>query len=222
MRDRSFCRDVAQEHFDRTRPSEWFDTLYQEAQGNEGRLPWVDPAPNRNLVWWLEHERPSLAGTRALVVGCGLGQDAEELVRRGATVTAFDISPTAIEWAQRRYADSVVDYRTVDLFAAPPEFAGAFDFVLEAYTIQALPPEVRPGASAAIASFVATGGELLLICRARDEHDDPGTMPWPLTEAEVRSFCKEGLALVNLEDFIDDDGEESVRRFRALFRRDSV
>ena len=41
MRDRSFARGVAQEHFDRSRPADWFDILYREADGNEKLLPWV-------------------------------------------------------------------------------------------------------------------------------------------------------------------------------------
>ena len=42
----------------------------------------------------------------------GLGDDAEELVRRGFDVTAFDISDTAIQWfdAVHRIHDGVVGF----------------------------------------------------------------------------------------------------------------
>jgi protein-L-isoaspartate O-methyltransferase len=40
-------------------------------------------------------------GKRALVVGCGLGYDAEFLARLGYAVTGFDVAPTAIERAVR-------------------------------------------------------------------------------------------------------------------------
>src|SRR3954453_2666275 len=102
MRDRSFARGVAQEHFDRSRPADWFDILYREADGNEKLLPWVDDNPNPNLVSWLDREQFSVAGKRILVVGCGLGQDAEELARRGGKGVALDISPTPIGGAQKR------------------------------------------------------------------------------------------------------------------------
>jgi 2-polyprenyl-3-methyl-5-hydroxy-6-metoxy-1,4-benzoquinol methylase len=76
----------------------------------------ADLVPNPSLVSWLdEHE---LAG-RALKVGAGLGDDAEELARRGLAVTAFDIAPTAVAWAKRRFPDSQVDYVVADVLAPP-------------------------------------------------------------------------------------------------------
>ena len=217
MRDRSFARGVAQEHFDRSRPADWFDILYREADGNEKLLPWVDDNPNPNLVSWLDREQFSVAGKRVLVVGCGLGQDAEELARRGGKVVAFDISPTAIEWARKRHPSSTVDYRCADLFSPPADFHRAFDFVLEAYTAQALPPEVRERAAHAVASFVGSRGQLLVVCRARDEAEDPGTMPWPLTERELHYFERGDLSLIALEDYVESEQGEMTRRFRALF-----
>lgn len=217
MRDRSFARGVAQEHFDRSRPADWFDVLYREADGNDKLVPWVDDNPNPNLVSWLDREQFSVRGKRTLVVGCGLGQDAEELARRGGKVVAFDISPTAIEWARKRHPSSTVDYRCADLFSPPADVQSAFDFVFEAYTVQALPPEIRERAAKAVASFVARGGELLVVCRARDEADDPGTMPWPLTERELHYFERDALSLIALEDYIESDQDETTRRFRAFF-----
>ena len=61
-----------------------------------------------------------------------------------------------------------------------------------------------------------------LFCRARDEQEDSATMPWALIEPEVRSGCGHRLSLIRLEDFVDDDGGEFTRRFRVLFRRDSL
>ena len=217
MRDRTFVRGVAQEHFDRSRPADWFDVLYRKADGDEKLVPWVDPTANLNLVSWLDREQFSLTGKRILVVGCGLGQDAEELARRGGKVVAFDIAPTAIEWARKRHPSTTVDYRCADLFSPPADFQRAFDFVFEAYTVQALPPEFRERAAQAVASFLAPGGQLLVVSRARDEAEDPGTMPWPLTERELHYFERDGLTLVALEDYVESDQGEMTRRFRALF-----
>ena len=49
---------------------------------------------------------------------------------------------------------------------------------------------------------------------ARDEHEDPGQMPWPLTRAEIESFRRYGLAEQFIGDFLDDG---LVRRWRAWF-----
>lgn len=219
MRDRSFARAVAQQHFRPTDPTAWFDALYREANGNDGLIPWAERAPNPNLVEWLQRENPA-SQARALVVGCGLGQDAEALSAYGFDVTAFDISPTAIEWARRRIPGTRVDFRVADLFEAPSKWNRAFGFVFESYTVQALPPDLRPRVVQAVADFVAPGGKLLVLARARSEEDPPGDMPWPLTERELRLFEQNGLSMLRLEDYLDRE-DPPVRRWRALLERTS-
>jgi hypothetical protein len=93
--------------------------------------------------------------------------------------------------------------------------ARGFDFVLESYTLQVLPPELRPVAAGAIAGLLAPGGTLLVIARGRASHEDPGAMPWPLTPAELRGMFA-GLRLVRFDDFVDDE-HPPVRRLRAEY-----
>ena len=104
------------------------------------------------------------------------------------------------------------------MLKCPSEWTHAFDFVLESYTLQVLPPAERSLARQQIADFVAKGGTLLVIARGRNADDDPGLMPWPLLEDEVRQFEASGLQLVNFEDYLDNE-TPPVRRFRAEFRR---
>jgi ubiquinone/menaquinone biosynthesis C-methylase UbiE len=164
-------------------------------------------------VEWIEqHGTPR---GRALVVGSGLGDDAEALAAHGLEVTAFDIAPTAIAWTRRRFPESSVDYRVANLFELPAVWKGAFDFVFEAFTLQALPPELRPAAAAAIAATVAPGGTALVIARGRDEDEPLGELPWPLTREELlRLFA--GLERMQLDDYFD---EQPVRRLRLTLRR---
>ena len=108
-----------------------------------------------------------------------------------------------------------MDYQAADLLDAPAAWRQAFGFVLEIYTIQALPHTLRERAIASIASFVAPGGQLLVVCRGRDPQDDPGTMPWPLTRAELALFEKYGLHEESFEDVRDEDG----RHFRVIYRK---
>src|SRR3954471_8853540 len=58
-------------------------------------------------------ERCSLAGARALDVGCGGGLLAESLARAGATVMAVDLAPTMIETARLHALESglTIDYQ---------------------------------------------------------------------------------------------------------------
>ena len=82
-------------------------------------------------------------GRRAVVVGAGYGADAEHLAALGYETTAFDISPAAVAAARERYPDSAVDYRVADLLDLPDDLVGAFDLVVEIYTIQALHGSLR-------------------------------------------------------------------------------
>ena len=84
----------------------------------------VSSEPHEELVRWLDAAGP-LGGRRALVVGCGLGDDAVEVARRGAATTAFDLSPTAVAWCRRRFPDAPVTWTTADLLATPPAVAAS-------------------------------------------------------------------------------------------------
>lgn len=69
--------------------------MYSAAGEDLAALPWASLKPFPLLVEWLDGPGAEVGG-EALVVGTGLGDDAEELARRGFAVTAFDLSPTAI------------------------------------------------------------------------------------------------------------------------------
>jgi len=195
-----------------------FESMYVQAQGDPAAISWADLVPNPNLVRWLEGNNIDGAVKQALVVGCGLGDDAEELARRGFVTTAFDVSPTATRWCRRRFPTSDVKYVAADLFRIPGAWKESFDFVLESYTLQVLPVDLRPQAMTAIAALVAPGGTLLLVARGRDDDDPPGNSPWPLTREELGGFNSHGLVEQAFQDFMDDESPP-VRRFVITYRR---
>ena len=215
---RATAREIARKHLEAGDPLGWFEDLYSRAGENASIIPWADLAPNPNLIDWLDR-RQFLSPGKALVVGCGLGDDAEELARRGFETTAFDISDSAIAWSRRRYPQSVVTYIVADLFSAPVQWKATFDFVLELYTLQVLPPNLRADAVRCIASFVAQSGTLLVIARGREPSEPEGTMPWPLTNDDLSLFETHGLKRVSFEDYRDSE-DPPVRRFRATYRRE--
>lgn len=218
MEDRDRARELANTYTSSGKSTEWFEVLYAEGAEEQADIPWADFEPNPNLVEWLEEASLSPSEASALKVGCGLGDDVEALADRGFDVTAFDISPTAIEWCRDRFPDSDATYLVSDLFSAPEDWRRAFDFVLESYTLQVLPQSMRCRAIPIIADFVAPDGTLLVICRGRDPGDPEGELPWPLTKETVRQFEEHELVLVGLEDYYDQESPP-VRRFRATFRR---
>jgi SAM-dependent methyltransferase len=214
--DRAAARRLARESLAKGDAIGWFDTLYDAAQGDESLVPWADMRVNPNLASWLSRRPLGGQGKRALVIGCGLGDDAEELAGLGFEVTAFDVSARAIEWCRRRFPDSRVDYRVVDLLNPPAAWRKSVDFVLEIYTLQVLPSELRPAAAAHMAGFVAPGGTLLVVARGREVSEDRGAMPWPLVKGEFEIFTQHGLAAVAFDDYFDSE-DPPVRRFRAEY-----
>jgi SAM-dependent methyltransferase len=212
--DRRYARRLAADWIARGEPTGWFETLYAAAEQGTTTVPWADFAPNPRVV-------SALAGLpgggRALVVGCGLGDDAEHVASLGFTTVAFDVSPTAIAVARRRFPRSTAEYLTADLLSPPRAWAGAFDLVVEVFTLQVLTGAARRTAFARLARLVAPGGRLLVIGGARDQHEDPGELPWPLTRAEIESFHEYGLVKQSIVDFLDDEGRGPVRRWRAWF-----
>jgi len=218
MEHRERARELAEEYNAEGEPTGWFDVLYAEGADGEAEIPWAEFEANPNLVEWLDGTTTATSGKRALKVGCGLGDDAEELSDRGFDVTAFDVSPTAIDRCRERFPDSDVTYLVEDLFEAPEDWSRAFDLVLESYTLQVLPRPERHRAIRSIAEFVNPGGTALVVCRGRDEDEPEGDLPWPLTKATVMRFEDEELRLVAFEDYHDDE-DPPVRRFRAEFER---
>lgn len=215
---RSLARRLARESLSAGDATGWFERLYDVAKGDAGLIQWADLRPNPGLVEWAHTKRLNGHGKAALVVGCGLGDDAEELASLRFRVTAFDISWTAVEWCRKRFPSSSVEYCVADLFTPPDSWTGAFELVLEAYTLQVLPPDARQRAAKRIASFVAPRGTLLVICRGREPQEDPGNMPWPLTRDELVCFKQSSLREVIFEDYLDGEAPP-VRRFRVEYQR---
>ena len=217
---RAKAQQLAHEFMQRGDATGWFEQLYTHAQGNEQAIHWADMEVNPNLVGWLDRRNIQGKGKLALVVGCGLGDDAEELAHRGFEVIAFDIAPTAIAWCRKRFPHSPVEYMVADVLDPPSAWQGSFDFVLEAYTLQVLPADVRSKATACIAGLLAKEGTLLVICRGRSPQEHPGEMPWPLTQEELNVFKSARLRQVQCEDYFDQE-EPPKRRFRVEYQRAS-
>jgi ubiquinone/menaquinone biosynthesis C-methylase UbiE len=212
---RARARELAKEFLDRGDPKGWFDAFYAEAGGDESAIPWANLTPNPQLEHWLRDKNGE--GQTALVIGCGLGDDAEAVAVRGFAVTSFDISLQAIAWCKRRFPNSQVNYVVADLLVPPSEWQGTFDLVVEINTLQVLPEDLRTAAMKSAANFLAESGDLLVIARAREPEEDRGAMPWPLTRAELAEFESLGLTQVHFEDFLDDE-TPPVRRFRVHYR----
>lgn len=202
----------------RGEPLAWFDEVYRRAGGDTAMVPWADEETHPGLAEWIARSGTIHEGS-ALDIGCGLGDNAEALCAAGYDVTAFDLSPTAVKWARKRFPDSPVNYVVASLLDLPGEWMGKFDLVHETYTLQSLNSVERAVAFPAVANLVAPGGTLLVISRVRDEDTVVTGPPWPLTPEEFMQFETLGLVARAYQSFSVVDGEQKVDHVRAVFER---
>jgi len=199
-------------------PTSWFEPLYAEANGDTSLVPWAKNKAHPYLVDWLTSNNIQGNNQSALVIGCGLGDDAEMLANFGYRVTAFDISSTAIAWCKERFTDSQVNYVVGDLLAANNSWQAQFDLVYECRNIQALPISMRSQVIQAIASFVAKLGILLVITRYRETQEIPNSPQWPLSDQELSQLANWGLKEACRDEFIEGE-QERLKQLRIQLQK---
>lgn len=206
-----------------TNPAEFFESIYRDAAGDAARVPWADSRANPALVSWLNAEaagrlRP---GARAVVVGCGLGDDVMELANRGYDACGFDLSPTAVTWARRRFPDLADALFVADALSMPTRYRHRFDVVVEAYTLQSVDPALREPLAAAITNLACPRGLIIAIARGRDESElleQVQGPPYPFTSAEFAGlFEAHGWRPTRAIDDFTDDEDPPKRRLRGAF-----
>ena len=220
MRRRVNVSALVEHHLAVGEPSGWFEPLYAGAGHRTGRLPWHVDGPHPYVVDWLDEPVAASPGGRAVVVGCGLGDDAAHLAERGMRVSAFDVAPSAVRRARRRHRRSEVGWHVADLLALDEDWRGAFDLVVEVHTVPWLPGVVRDAAMQAIGSLVAPGGVVLAVTLLAAEQtavDAAAGPPWPQAPAELAAYRAAGLERVALEHA--DPDEQGLLEARLTWRR---
>ncbi|WCB93569.1 Ubiquinone biosynthesis O-methyltransferase, mitochondrial [Baekduia alba] len=202
----------------------WFEPLYAQTAADGGAPPWNRDGPHGLLEQVVEDRRFDGGGTRsAIVVGCGLGADAEYIASKNYNTTAFDLAPTAIRIANDHHPDTRVQYEVADLLDLPDAWRHAFDLVVECWTVQALPDPPRTDAIHAISDLVAPGGTLIVIAVARDDDGDDsapdGGPPWFLNAATIAKFAHDGVEPVDVRRVPDPEAPEQRRGWRAELTR---
>jgi len=214
-------KQMVKSYQEKDEPTAWFENIYKEAQGDYKAVFWADLEPSPYLIDWLEKHPNKLKkeNKKAIVVGCGVGDDCEALSEYGYEVLGFDISQSAIDLCKSRYPNSKVTYIAADLFDYPKEWFQNFDVVYECNTIQVLPGNYRIQARDAIASFVAPQGFALVSCRSRQKGQQEDDIPLPLDENEINGFELCGLIKDSFLAY-DDNQEPCVPHFFATFKRE--
>ena len=201
-----------------------YDDMYRNAGGDPDLVPWDDGRANPMLVDWLNINYPQGAtGEKAVVVGCGLGDDVAELAGRGFEAVGFDISPTAVQWAAERHPRLADKFQQADLLQLPSSMIGRFDLVVEIYTLQSLPPAAWKDAAEGVASLPAAGGVLFTVARGRNadepQEDHP---PYRFTAEQYSAFFLDNGLRTDSVQLITDREDPPVRRLISVFHRPKV
>lgn len=196
-------------------PLSWYEQLYASAAAGTGLVPWDHREPTPILLTWLNEwlDRTRVRkDARAIVVGCGYGDDAELVASYGLCTTAFDISDTAVQTARARHPATTVDYQQADLLTLPDRWLRSFDLVVESTTLQCLPPGYHLQAATGVGRLCASGGTVLVIARQPQPADPPGP-PWLLSELDVRHVGTDGLELIRVDSVAMNGGLRWVAEF---------
>jgi SAM-dependent methyltransferase len=186
----------------------WWDGFYAD---RSKPVPFFASKPDENLVSYLG--RGVITPGRALDLGCGPGRNAVHLATLGFEVTAVDLSPAAIAWAEdrARAAEADIRFHCGDAFTlTAAELGGPYDLIYDSGCFHHLPPHRRISYLSFLDRALAPGGHLALTCFAA------GQMGSELSDADFyrQSRLHGGLAYTpeSLRWIFSDLTEVELRR----------
>jgi ubiquinone/menaquinone biosynthesis C-methylase UbiE len=163
--------------------------------------PWMNPFKFAWIMERIEREAALLKGKHLLEVGCGMGYDSLEFLKRGVRVTATDLTPNAVNLTRRHFEIEGVqaaEVRTANVLDLP--FAdNTFDAVWAngvlhatgdtARAIRETRRVLKPGGRAIISHFYRRPSWMYLLHRWGRENiehkdEDPPVNEF-LTEEEI-------------------------------------
>jgi ubiquinone/menaquinone biosynthesis C-methylase UbiE len=176
--------------------------------------PWMNPFKFPWIMERIEKEAATLKGKHLLEIGCGMGYDTLEFLKRGVRVTATDLTENAVVITRQHFKVEGVqaeEIRTANALELPFE-TGTFDAVwangvLHATgdtprAIQEARRVLKPGGRAIISHFYRKPSWMYLLHRLGRENieykeEDPPVNEF-YTEDEITSMF-EGYGIVEVE-----------------------
>ena len=151
-----------EDYFDRTATQTW-ERLTSDAPVSKVRET-VRAGRDRMREVMLAQLPDDLTGHRVLDAGCGAGQMTIELAKRGAHVTAIDISPSMVEIAQKRLPRQFANQVTFQSGDMLCDTRGTFDHVL---AMDSLIYYTRADLSSVLQSFQARAPQIVFTVAPR-------------------------------------------------------
>ncbi|MCI4355025.1 MAG: methyltransferase domain-containing protein [Thermoplasmata archaeon] len=164
-------------------PNDTFDRAY------EGTPPWDIGRPQPEVVRLADDGE--FSGT-VLDLGCGTGENALELARRGLTVWGVDSSPNALRRARTKGAERglSVTFRRADALHLET-LETTFDAVLDCGLFHVFDDAARADYVASLGRAVRVGGRYFLLVFSDAEPTDWGG-PRRISEREILSAFHSG------------------------------
>jgi SAM-dependent methyltransferase len=183
--------------------------------------PWMNPYKFPEIMPRIDREAGRLRGLKLLEVGCGMGFDSVEFLKRGVRVTATDLTPTAVALARRHFEvehvvpDDVRVENLLQLSFADESFDAVWACGVVHHTgdcrraLKEIWRVLRPGGTAIISHFYRRPSWMFYLSRLGRENIEFKEEDPPVTD-----FLTEPEVLALFEGF---DIEEAVQdHYRAL------
>jgi 2-polyprenyl-3-methyl-5-hydroxy-6-metoxy-1,4-benzoquinol methylase len=188
--------------------------------------PWMNPYKFPWIMERIEREAARLRGAYLLEIGCGMGFDSLEFLRRGVRVTATDLTPRAVELTRQHFeiervrAEEVRVENVLDLSFADETFDAAWaNGVLHAtgdprQAVREIRRVLRPGGRAIISHFYRRPSWMYWLSKVGRENiefkqDDP----------PVNEFLTEAQVLALFEGFVVEEATREHDRLLPVARR---
>ena len=138
------------------------------------KIPWHLEEPPELLIKLVESKW--ILPCPAVDLGCGAGNYAIWLVSQGFQMTGIDISPKAVEIANRLAEERGVDchFTDKDLTGDPGELPGSFEFAYDWEVLHHVFPEGREKYVYNVHKMLQPGGKYLSVCFSEADSDFGG------------------------------------------------
>lgn len=166
--------------------------------------PWMNPYKFPWIMERIEREAARLRGKHLLEIGCGMGYDSLEFLKRGVRVTATDLTPNAVRLARLHFeienvaAESVHTENALALSFPDETFDGVWaNGVLHATgdtrrAVQEVRRVLKPGGRAIISHFYRRPSWMYTVSRLGSEPIEHGEEDPPVnefyTDPEILAF----------------------------------
>jgi 2-polyprenyl-3-methyl-5-hydroxy-6-metoxy-1,4-benzoquinol methylase len=156
----------------------YWEELYRDTPSN--KLPWYTTKLDDDFRKAL-NDLP-IRPTKILDVGAGPGSQSFALANEGFSVTATDISQTAIDIARKVASEKLLDIRFVLDDITNSNLLGKFDLIIDRGCFHVLPIDMRLGYINATHNLLNNGGRLFIKSRSHEEKMVQGPYGFDINE----------------------------------------